>query len=140
MRIGRRGFILGLFAAPLARLKALGDGVALRSIAHPVNSEFTTDNLLVRATEHYKFGFFDPSAAYGTEPGSAARPYLPELGNVLWPFDARVRGYDMATFRGPRHLYGSIIGPMNARFRRPKERTPDSESGNPGSSPGGTTN
>lgn len=137
MRIGRRGFILGLFAAPLARFTTVGDGVALRSIAHPVNSEFTTDDLLVRARERFELGFFDPRAAYGTR--SATRPYLPELGSVLWPFDARVRGYDMVTFRGPCHVYGSIIGPMNARFRRPKERTPDSESGNPGSSPGGTT-
>ena len=65
----RRGLFGLLAGAAVAPLIPWEDGVALWSASHPI-ADFTTDNLLVKATERIAYGWFDPRAmasVYGSE-------------------------------------------------------------------------
>ncbi len=79
MNASRRSFIAGLagfLAAPaivrassLMAVKSwLSDGVALRSMAHPMNGDFSTENLRFRAYERFEIGAWDERAMWGTAP------------------------------------------------------------------------
>lgn len=69
--IHRRAFIAGLFCAPaIVRASSLmkifpvkDDGISLQSIPHPgwPDEDFTTDNLLIKATETYHNLYVSPA-------------------------------------------------------------------------------
>lgn len=47
---------------------------------------------MIRATEHFVFGYRDPRAINGSP------PFAP-LGDIVFPFEAELRGWCMALYR-----------------------------------------
>jgi hypothetical protein len=76
---------------------------------------FSTDNLLVRATERVAYGYIDTRAHWGPRPLDDFDKYpYAGAGAKLWPFDAKCRGYDMALFSGPWVPSGGHLWPERA--------------------------
>lgn len=93
--VNRRRFLTGvgaLIAAPaIVRASSL-----MPIFVMPAGGDFTTDNLLIHATERYVWGYYDPNAFFGTK--HAFIRQFDRLGEQVFPTDAEARGWDMELY------------------------------------------
>lgn len=71
-----------------------------------------TENLVVRATERYAYGFVSCGGIYASAPSGLPAQFF---GPILGRFDAELRGYDMALWDKfhkrdePHHINGGRL-------------------------------